>query len=608
MSLVPGLSALARLKDHLCKAQGAPFLLQIVKAPQKSGAVSAQTGKTALSYFLTPTEAKLRQQALLRFHKLPSRQKVRPSLYNDFLRQLYPRRNSLSRFSTYKSAPNINHALLFHSYSMLPSPGVGHLAVEDMEPFIAQMLARRDFVKPNALSPRSMWDSLNELIIWAYRDAKEARKRHLAMFWKILRDMEAAGIPVSKHEQKQLVFMTFYRERPDIRKVVEQALSNVGKALEKYPELAKIVYGGHEKNSLRETETSFDMETYGQIRNTFNFDLDTDMHNVFLQTAFRHDNLQAVEELLAEMKPDGETFRILFDNYSMQGDLRRFHSALELFSLRHLGCLDIRLFNSLVAALVRLNHAEWAFQLAEVLESENVDNLSTPDRFLRLLSQQDREQYRQCLSMHQEMENLPVMRLHPTQDTFFPLLVATCQDGLFEDIQGVLARIQKWHLPLSSRVFETILHLFLSRKWLVENLRYVTAKLITEYDVNYGETDSWIRTKLHLLELPPTVSDTLGTILSESPVLEPAPARFLKLSDRLITAVFQAFEATLHPDTQRLSRVVHTKAAYLKKLGDARARESLFSDTLSARDLYRRDEYVYIKKGYLIDLLDIVSE
>lgn len=554
-----------------------------------------------LQFNVTPEEAKLRQRALLRFQKLADYQKVLPSTYNGFLRLLYPHSNGLGRFSTaHNNVSHVNHSDLFHHYCLLPQPGVGHLQPSDLEPFMSQMLSRRDFLKPNSLLARSIWHSLNELIIRNFQAAQDARKRHLNMFWRVVKDLDAVGIPVSAEEQKQMVFMTFYREREDIRQMVEQALHNIGKSADNYAELAEIV---------SRADPPFDASTFRQFRRRFD-DLNIDMLNVFLRTALRHGNTEVADELLSELQqPNADTFRILLDNLSMEHEYKRFSNVLDLLTSKHCDLIDVHVLNSIIAALVRTNHIGAATQIVECLGEP--EPLTNSEQFLKLLSVGDRVQYRRHLDEFLKLQVKPPVKLYATENTFFPLLGYFSEQGLFNDTVKMLFTIEHiWKLPLSSRIFHTVFRLF-SGAHTIENLRFATAKLVTEYDVNFDGNDSWIQDKLHETELPSGVSSTLAEIVADTPPTSAhcRASRFLKLSDHLMLAVYQAFEATLHQDTDLLAKVTNSKTAYLQALHAAREKDVPLpkGQRPSAKDLFRRDQYMYIKKGFLIDLLGIIS-
>lgn len=590
-------TAVARIKDFVVHSQSGKYLLRVVFPPSQPFCKDSHS-----LYNITPEEAEQRQQALLRFQKLANFQKVLPSVYNGFLRLLYPHSNGLGRFSTAKNNISlVNHAVLFQHYCLLPQPGVGHLDPADLEHFMGQMLARRDFVKPNSLLARSVWYSLSELIIRNYQQAQEARKKHLNMFWRVVQDLDAAGIPVSREEQKQMVFMTFYREREDILQMVEQALQNIGKSAENYAELAEIV---------SRADPPFDVNTFRQFRLQFD-DLDIEMLNVFLRTALRHGNTEVADELLSGLKlPNGETFRILLDSLSMKKEHERFNDVLGLLASQHIELIDIQVLNSIISALVRLGHFEMAQTIVEAL-GEAPEPLSDSEQFLKLLSARDRLLYREHLTALQQLENKPLVKFYATENTLFPILGHVCEHGTFSDIVNILFTIEHvWKFPLSSRIFHTVFQLF-DGTHTIENLRFATAKLVTEYDVNFDGNESWIRDKLHETELPSGVSSTLGEILAETPLnsAHGGVSRFLKLSDRLMLAVYQAFESTLHLNPDLLAKVTNSKAAYLQTLSIARERDVPLpkGQPPLTKDLFRRDQYMYIKKGFLIELLDIIS-
>lgn len=91
---------------------------------------------------------------------------------------------------------------------------------------------------------------------------------------------------------------------------------------------------------------------------------------------------------------------------------------------------------------------------------------------------------------------------------------------------------------------------------------------------------------------------------------------FIKLSDDLIERLYNAFIATIKrkmstesaiEQGKKLLRTIREQKANLDhQLLSTRRADPNYSYTSSKQDVYYSDEVTYIKKGFLIDLIDIV--
>lgn len=577
--------AVARIRDHVLRSQKGKYLPQLVQPSLES------------SWNITNEEGHRRKEALALFQKLQSFQMVKPALYTQFLKALYPTRNNLARFGSSQSVTSpINHNMLFSYYAELPRPGVGHLNYNDFETFMHHAFSRRDFVRPNALSSTSALLYSDEQVVKAYVEAHNTRQAQLSELWSAVNDMQLAEIPISAHEQRSLIFKTFYRDRPDIMSLVKAATARLPKERMQ-----------HWKAALEKTsKPAFDWETYVEMRERAG-DESADSLNVLLFTALRHDNHRAVADIESRLKnPNRSTFKILLENLSYKGNEAHFVKHLVGLQERpHL--LDISLLNVLVGSLAHLGHVQLAQELVQPFCGQDQLQLAEKDQFLKLLTSFDKERYKAHLTSFDELSNKPLMKLHPTEETFLPLVKHYCTSRApFEKVVEVLFNLEHvWGLPLSSRVFKNIYSGFSGGQWSLSDLQFVTGKLIDVSD-RYSGNNAWVRNNLEKNSLPASVAtlllEVVGSLAGESFSTE--NGLFTKLSDRLMAQVFAAYE--LVSQRARASTVANIKKRYLLELEQTRARhgKQLRKESLVALELYEREEVVHLKKCTLLELLD----
>lgn len=585
--------SVARIRKHICNCESGNYITRRVTPTNIPNAVSKE-------------EARVRESKLRRFRDL-NPQTVDLATYTRFVRALYPLSDNLGRFSTAESSRSmVNHTELLDAYHSLPKPGVAYIKPQDFETFMALAIDRRNFVKPNGLAPSSQHYFLSEQIINAYTQAVAARKQQLSDFWRITDDLNVAEVPVSKSEHRQLLFMAFYKDKPEILEMVERALENLSKSLD--------IYEDYFKKLRNAQETPYLLETVNQVRKSLEKDMDTDTLNMLLFSAFRHKDEKTKEAIIDElelMEPSRDTFRILFEGYSYENALRPFSLNLHLLSTTHMEMLDVKLLNTLIQSLVRLNLIEQAESLVETFDKSRFRPLTENEQFLKLLTIDDRQKYSQYWSAFEDLRENPAYSIYPTENTFFPLLSAYCSANTeFDKIAKILYQAEQiWGIPITSRTYKQIFHSFTKSDHSAEDLRFVTGKLITSHDSMYGATDLWLRNQMQLVELPGNVASVLLEFIeSENNRFQPENACLVKLSDELVQAIYTAFLTVLRGQPESLERAGNSHAKFKKHLGKAREEYRRgITPKPSLADLGSRDEFTYIKKAFIIELLDIVS-
>lgn len=588
-------ASLGRIRHHILHAPKANYLSRISNPAQTDSLVSE-------------AETSARTKQITRFQSL-NPQDVDPITYSQFLAALHPISSGMGQLLRQGTAPvPVNHAELFNTYCLLPHPGVAYMRPEDFERFSAQMLRRRDFLKPNSLSPTSRFYLLSEQIILAFSRAQELRKRHLSMLWKIAQDMNVAEIPLAHNEQRQLIYMTLYKDRQDILAVVDEAFHQLNKSL--------LTYNEYEQMYKDAQETQYSRDSFLQFRAAFKDDLDIDTLNVFLMTALRHKDTESVTELMDELQnlePNRETFQILLENLAYDHDIPQYFQTLQLLSTKYVNLVDSRLLNTLIKSLIELDMTEHAETLVNLFGADRFVPLETDELFLKQMTTADKQKYLSYWKTREQSSAKPPMAIYPTEDTFLPLLSAYCSSHNsvpFETILNLLFQCEQiWGIPITTRMFKHLFWSFTTSDHSIEDLRLITGKLVASHDVTYLDNDAWLESQLMNVDLPSNVMEVLNGAMEDKdmPVFQSDQGRFIKLTDELVQGIYQAFDHVLknNPDLQKQAAAAHEQ--YKARLASARSETQPLILAPTLLELNQREEFMYIKKGFIIDLLDIAS-
>lgn len=583
-------SSVDRIQKFISRNQNAPFLLQVVDLSK------VPTSRPRIG----DSEVAHRQRCLQEFQRLPRFQTTSPCSYNELLRNLYPGQNGLSQLKPVPFAGSyVNHSSLYRCYMSLPSPGVGHLQPTNFEEFMRQMFDNRVFAKPNVLAS-SVSDYYDEkYLLRQYYEALYYRKSHLRKLWQIAKDMDAAKIPLSDYERRQMVFMTFYKDRPDIARYVLALLSNSKETLR--------------KNPSEDESPVFDWATYKEFSSLDTMSPgDIEYKNTLLFCAVRHSNWLAEQDILQQIGRENftrDTYKILLDNHASHGRLYSFVPFLDLLSSSHMHLLDIRLLNIIIRSLVGLGFPNLSKMLLSAFLQNDAELLSSSDCFLKQLTYSDRTKYSAYLHTYDQSYHGTPVRLFATEQTFRPVVEHYCAVGSnFTDIMRVFFAIEVgWGLPLSSQAFKNVFHAFTTAQYSTEDLQLITMKLTENHD-RYYNLDSWVNEKTSQTSIPPNASKILLEVLNnDSPKHHGTDeGAFLKLSNALMRLVFKAYNTTYKNNPEKRAAIGQIETQIWRQLENAKARlPPRFSDRLVPADLYGREELAYIKKTGLLQLLDI---
>lgn len=532
---------------------------------------------------LTPSESRARRAA---FEKYRPPQKVPPLAVAAVLRELYPADRHLSRFGN-PHRTKVNHAAVLEAYGLLPRPGLAHLGYEDFESFMAAVLRRRDFLKPGSLNAENLAARSAEQLLQNYEIGSSRRQRHLRAVWQVMDDASAMGIAVLKHEQLELVKMTFFREKPDVMAAIRAAMTKV--------RVDHVKYGTWRSLVDSAATITLDFDTYRQVLARLDR-LDPEVRNTFLYVAMRQNNRELTEQLMQEPPEwDEETFRTVLETLSIQKD-ERFFSALQTLASSGLGRVDIRVYNSVIAGLCRFGYLDDAENLAAVF-SERFEQEAAP--FLALMTQNHKSQYGATIAA--ERKQGPFKHaLYPTENTFLPLLRSVGRGTPFSFVARVLFLMDYWRLPLTTRVIKSAFRAFQQAQFSRENFVFVISAVISTHDAAYDSVDGWISSRRE--HVPDRVLETLREV---KPSTQVSGGTFIKLSDELVDlacdALITVTGAREHDQIRRL------RENYRGLLKESRTRKYTgFSPT--AGDLFERDGSTYIKKGFLIEMMEVAGE
>lgn len=427
------------------------------------------------------------------------------------------------------------------------------MAPNHLEDFLKALLHHRNFRRFSGFSASKAQYYLPHQILQAHLRDLRARESHVEMCMRVMKDMKEANVPILSLERNQLMHMAYYRDRPDIMKVIQQAQKSVGEP---------------------ESETAqFDWKTF---QNLLSPSVDADTLNTLLFIAFRHEKHLVVDELRPHVEKVGNrrTYGILIEHFGYFGQVDKLVSVLQAVAIKFEDKMDIYLLNLIIKGLV-LNGEP---ALAHSLLSE-----STPAAapFLQLQTREHREEYWQRVQEYDKGE-YPTCRIHYIHDTFVPLVPYIAKQG-FNHLVSTMDDMDRLGIPMPTRFF---LEVFAS-DWTLEELHFFTSKLLSIHDATHQ--NEGLKQRIAALNLP----DEVSRVLQQN---NTSPSSLLKLLDELMHAVYKAY---LH------STVNHTEVAQREQqLYDTLKEIPKEKASLSQR-LHVRNERTYIKRLHLVQLLSL---
>ncbi|ODV76902.1 uncharacterized protein CANTADRAFT_27640 [Suhomyces tanzawaensis NRRL Y-17324] len=595
------------------------------------------------------------RRATLFSTKLP-----RPSAsYNQFARQLYPlsraaslplnvdhSRKTIDYPHNLRKYAAVNHARLYKAYLELPSP-FAQMTASDFEAFLDKFLHHKsNFVRPNIISESGIAGRPARIVSNAFEAMVSKRADYVKMVSRILNDMRANEIPLTLREQNQLIFLSFYKDKPEILTAIDEAM---------VPLSIDEVLSFHD--AKLSAYAVFDWDVYLLIKLSFKF-LPVDTYNILLFHAIRHDRPEIVADILKDLNLahlsdptlerttpvfNSTTLRYLIDYFSAQ----KSPTALARSIDEVVNCnfpVDITLVNSIIKGLCNCNSPELAESLVNQLFIDGKASSTPEDEesvLYKLLTPEDRHVYNAMVRILENIgpitgESIPQYSLIPTEGSFRPIIRAICSPDSGQTYHKLLTLIDHMEhahkLPITTRTVRSIMDKFTndtSNQWTLQNLIEITSKIISVHDYTYNITRDTLvfsredRPHLFERELSPKLQNFVKLHWKETKPLKLPIDRgtFLKLSDDVTNKIYQAFFATLNRqirmehqpnEIERLNKLVQSvqiqKASLQQELENTRNGKSGPHNLESARqDIYNNDELNYIKKGYLIDLIDIVS-
>lgn len=566
---MPGLvEAVARIRSHVARGNTGTYLLRLTQPKPHT-------------WNLSPQELSSRQHALA--HDTPPRSRAAEDAHTLFLRALYPVRNPLAALAPLQLVFRpVDHNELFRRYEQLRRPGVRELAHGDFEHFMATMLRRRDFVRPNLLSPATVHLFSDEDVVKHFLAAHRLRAAHRAKAWTVMNDMDAAGIPVSEHEQRSMLYMTYYRDRPAVVDAVRKAVASLPK--QRAHELQQQV-----DHALR---PSFDYDTFREMRDTLGVD-SADKLNLLLHLAVRHGNARAVAELEQAPQKNRRTHSLLLEHYASTADVGKFAQHLHAVPLE---LIDIGLLNAVIYALAQLDRPELVAELVAPFTDQ--ESTLTPDeQFLKLLTLADRQRYRAHLDSYEG----GAVRLQPTEATYLPLLRHYAATGAFAALTHLLAQAETvWKLPLSTAVFSTVFREFAAHPRPVGELRHVLATAVARHDVY--SNDPHIADAVAQNRFGPETTAVLATVLRTETPFPTDQGLHLKMSNRLVRQVFAAFMASgSRAFVQEVGRMES------RLLADIRQAYGAPGGRNASATLCQRQQVAHVKRSALLALVELAA-
>lgn len=504
----------------------------------------------------------------------------------------------------------INHDQVFKAYTELPSPKPYHMRHQDFEHFLHTfMFGIRNFVRPNLLSESYMHRKTPKQVVENFNQMMGYRNGYVDMISKIMNDLRGIQLPLTSSEQNQFFYMLFFKDKTAIVEKVNECRDklmdrDISIDLKSYP--------------------TFDNDTYERIIKSMDI-TNPETLNVMLFLALRHNQEEVIQKLMNSGTPNSKTYELLLDHCNGQS-LNGIISSIS--------DLDINLLNSVIKALVKTNHIHLAeYMIQQLFKTSCVEDAESV--VYKQLTAEDKLVYDEWKTTYDHIKSITkdteiTYKLVPTENTFRHLIKHYCADSCnepYSKVKTLLSKLETFHLPITTRIYKMIYTKFSTttyQNWSLQELIDLTSNLIASHDHNYSlSNDASIFNQrldslLSNLEISRQLKRFVETNLEPTPVVKLPSERgnFIKLSDDLVERLYNAFIATIKRQMTTQPAIEHGKILLRKIREQKTSQDEQLSNlkspnynyTSSKRDLYYSDEVTYIKKAFLIDLIDICTE
>ncbi|KAK6459422.1 uncharacterized protein RJT20DRAFT_15864 [Scheffersomyces xylosifermentans] len=552
--------------------------------------------------------------------------------------------------STLAKYESVNHEKLFGAFYELPSPQPFYLPPDQFKDFLSRFLFNKhDFVKPNIISLLNVQGADPYRYFEYFNQMLNKREEYVRMVTRIVEDCQKCGLEISLEEHNQIIFYTFFKDRyPIIRKLHESVERLKEQGISVTPNLYH----------------DFDLGTYDALRKSLKLKygkIQTSSLNVFLLHAIRHYNEDILKDILSSFglsaivgeeqnvkriaEPDSKTFTLLLEHFSSpeyvsKYGIDNYFSTIE--ATNGLMNLDINLVNTVIKSLCVAGNLELAERIVSQLFLQETPELQIDESealVYKQMTPEDKLAYRKLFSMFSNLKAIThdieiSFTILPTESTFKALISAYCQPtslvrNSFLKVNYLINFMETYYkLPATTRIYQLVFKKFESSQdegWQLHDLVTVTSKLISMHDYfyNLSEDTSLFRTngnfsKLEKISISPQLKNFIDSHLIQQPDLNIPVDRggFFKLSDSVISSIYHAFMATLRRSkTTENSETIDDLLRQIQKLyeevrervANVRGPIERNNYSTSSREIYTIDEINYIKKGFLVDLIDIVG-
>lgn len=557
----------------------------------------------------------------------------------------------------------VNHNLVYRYYCELPHPATSYMKPNHLDDFLSRFLYRRDFIKPNSFS--SSYARSASVMYRTYNEMLEQRAEHVAMCTKILNDMKESELPLSIQEQNQLIFMSFFKDRADIIEKFENAVKQLAETGDQnsypLPDDNKFDWNIYQliKHQLKDETTKLNIDTYNTLLFIAMRHNRLDVVTDILQDLGLKDILNHEKHIMNETDtiPNRETLEHLLDYFSSQAckEMSENQNSLLAFSktVSYLAdsthiTLDVKTINKVIKGLTNMKNIEEAELLVSKLfidplfedTEKTLLEKSNPELDIyKALTSDDKQLYKKLLRLYDALkeilssqninDDLDPYKLMPNEGSFRPLINSYCSPNndkaSFQKSVYIMSVLEnQYGLPITTRIFYALFSKFIeinkynsrnSSDWNLEGLNHITVKLINAHDRSYGfNQDAIMRNKLDELVLSAQLKSFVDKTLDGKKLghIPKDRGNFVKLSDTIVHQVCRAYVSVINNDPTLTLSQKKEFTATIELL-----RNDLLNDIKSIRGshpshkgipkqmVYINDEISYLKKGFIIDLIDL---
>ncbi|RCK63550.1 hypothetical protein Cantr_10034 [Candida viswanathii] len=541
--------------------------------------------------------------------------------YRDFVRALYPLNSSTPKrrifdsevkyfdfVSNSKKFLNVDYEELYKRYQALPFPAPRHMTHEDLQELISKfVLRRKHYANLNIIEGCIIKDQ-NDKAVRVINSKIEQRDAYNEQCSWIMKDIKQSNFPVSRKEQIRLIYLSYFKDRQDVIKFVEDRAGELN-----YPE---FTWNEYQEILARLGERD-------------------DILGILLFLATRHDKFDVIEDILWRVGLGGlmgvqnnktsiklghisfSHLVVYFTHYIERPGYATFLANTINYITENVPVMSVDTINTVMSSLIDLGYIKQAQELFEMAFFQDLaveyDVENSESLLYRGSTSEDISVLGDWLTVYGNLKEITqdeeiIYKLEPTETSFVGFIDGYCNLSEYKQVKQmvhIMDNIAKQ--PLSTRVYTRIFAGFLKRKgfrgWTLDEYIAVLTRLIADIDAKEAPAGYF---KKLVNEGSVKVFDTEKLLAQRQTALAYERLNLLRLSDVLMETIIRALEVLLNEVTGNNDK--YSEAFERLRAVREKRNTMLEAQKRDAQSPYFADRLAYVNRAVLFEVFSIVSQ